>query len=290
MEVLLYSLLVIFPTPVVVFQMSGNPFLVCVYLGTVIWACVDARRLRFSEYDLNMVGSAPGAFVGCLLLWFVCFPFFLYNRAIVLRGKAGRTTPERRKAALRNGASLWIVYILFLLLTLVALPSLLGSRIRANENSAVSVLNRYHEAQKIFRERNYAAIPGNNTLALGYCDKFRNLRYGKDENGEPLNLLDAAVADASASVAPGASGQHMSSQGYLFLEDPFLSAHALWEKEFALVAYPLKAGATVSYVYWIGTKERIKRLHARDSEEIPGWLEPGDSPLAENPSVQWEDL
>jgi hypothetical protein len=49
-----------------------------VVVGSTIWVGVDASKREFG--DKGLVGSTAGWVVGCVLLWIVVFPYYLFRR------------------------------------------------------------------------------------------------------------------------------------------------------------------------------------------------------------------
>ena len=57
-----------------------------------VWVAFDAHR--------NRVGSSIGWLIGCLLLWIVAFPIYLFSRAKALRERPGESVNSRAVSAL----------------------------------------------------------------------------------------------------------------------------------------------------------------------------------------------
>lgn len=148
------------------------------------------------------------------------------------------------------------------ILVVVFLPH--NCRWRANQATAVTNLRRYVEAQQQFAEGNLAAVPGNTSSGLGdnaYADNFRNLYYGKTADGERLQLISEAMADAfwrdnansGAPTGPGATELPRAYQGYYFMEDPSgVLPASQYGKQYALLAIPAFIGDDGGYhAFWV---------------------------------------
>jgi hypothetical protein len=54
-----------------------HPFLgFAVFIGTIIWAGVDAGKIKIQKYKVGGPMSPAWTVVGCLLLWIVVFPSY----------------------------------------------------------------------------------------------------------------------------------------------------------------------------------------------------------------------
>lgn len=158
--------------------------------------------------------------------------------------------------------------------TTAILPELDPSRIPDNEAAVAAAMREYVRAQKAFSEGNYAAVPGNVSPRLGdnaYADNFRNLYYGRREDGGRLELVAREFANAHLGETNGALTVPVESEkdmrrvpyaGYLFLEDLSgdLRASAYGER-FALMALPNEPHRTGTTVFWIDNEGA---LFARD--------------------------
>jgi hypothetical protein len=60
-----------------------------VILATALWASYDASKIGTKRFKSKIIPTNPGwIFAGCLLLWAVAFPWYLYFRSRVLAGVA----------------------------------------------------------------------------------------------------------------------------------------------------------------------------------------------------------
>ena len=57
---------------------------VLAWLGTIVWAGVDAKNLEIHKFDLNGPSSPLVVVIGCLIFWVIVFPWYLVNRDRVL--------------------------------------------------------------------------------------------------------------------------------------------------------------------------------------------------------------
>lgn len=164
---------------------------------------------------------------------------------------------------------LMIVVAIIAIVSAIAIPNLLQSRIQANEAVAVSAIKEYATAQVTFQVGRQG-IDSNNTKAggHGFCDNFRNLFYGNIQNDRNanLNLISQAIADAFARdraanaadtngtpTAPTANAQ--SFQGYMFSEPNEMRGEEgginAFEHNFAILAVPHTSGQSGSNMYWV---------------------------------------
>lgn len=74
------------------------PLFLLIFIGTLIWASIDAGSINISKYELNGPNSLGTVILGFILLWLVYFPWYLINRGIVTSGKAV-LRPEYQKKA-----------------------------------------------------------------------------------------------------------------------------------------------------------------------------------------------
>lgn len=58
-----------------------------VFLGSSIWAGVDAGKIQLKKYKVGGPSSPAITVIGCLLLWVVVFPWYLINKGKILRGE-----------------------------------------------------------------------------------------------------------------------------------------------------------------------------------------------------------
>lgn len=74
----------------------ANGIAALVLLPTIIWAGIDARRIGIKKYQLNGLSSPTEVVLGCILMWSICFPWYLLERNRVSHGIVPlRTTPRR---------------------------------------------------------------------------------------------------------------------------------------------------------------------------------------------------
>jgi len=59
---------------------------VLLVIGTTIWATIDAVGMQ--RYKYEGYGNAFVVFLGCALLWIVCFPVYLIRRSAIVNGTA----------------------------------------------------------------------------------------------------------------------------------------------------------------------------------------------------------
>lgn len=52
-------------------------------IATSVWVLIDAKTIGIKKGQIDGMGNigAVGWFFGCLLLWIVCFPFYLAKRS-----------------------------------------------------------------------------------------------------------------------------------------------------------------------------------------------------------------
>jgi len=86
---------------ILVFGMIGSSltspiFFILIYLGTSIWAGIDACLINLNKYEVDGPTGPVVTFLGCLLLWIVTFPWYLVNKGKLARG-AAPLKPEFRR-------------------------------------------------------------------------------------------------------------------------------------------------------------------------------------------------
>lgn len=259
------------------------------YLATIIMATTIAYRLNFSKQPLSVVRSPWSAFWGCLFFWVYCFPYFLHNWKLVSENRAAQSfNGKSSSCGLILMAVMWNLFWLYPISQIT--PE--GPRRSRRYNSIVQVsLSEYHRAQGTFKSRDFAKsinLPSNNK---GYCDNFRNLYYGLDDQEQRLGLISKDMADAFAGQTNGATTQGKENdkslpyKGYIFLEDPYVVENKLWDEQFALVAYP-RSYTYGTNIWWIGKNGNLLRLSVEHGQE-PGLLTPEQSPLHPKCKVRW---
>lgn len=64
-------------------------FVLVLVLMTALWASFDAGKIGAKQYKSKFMSANPAlVFVGCLLLWIVVFPWYLYFRSHIVAGLA----------------------------------------------------------------------------------------------------------------------------------------------------------------------------------------------------------
>jgi len=58
-----------------------------IWLGTTIWAGVDAGKIELEKYRVNGVTTSTNTVLGCLFLWIIAFPWYLINKGKIARGE-----------------------------------------------------------------------------------------------------------------------------------------------------------------------------------------------------------
>lgn len=185
-----------------------------------------------------------------------------------------------------------LMLVLFVLgvISAIAIPSLMRSRMKANEANAVMALRAYATAQVTFQSGKQGRASTNSLAGIvGYCDNFRNLHYGNPvievrghsysiDASVNLALVNQAFADAfggpslsgAASVNTGipkaAALVATAFQGYLFLEPAELdtppalpggAATTQFTHTFALHAVPARSSATGENAFWVGLDSTV---------------------------------
>ncbi len=101
------------------------------WVGTSVWAGVDAKRIGLSKYQVSGPAGATTAVLGCLLLWIVVFPWYLANRSKVSSGAV-----PLRTGPMTDGARVFIICLAVIAGGLLLLASLLYPALqRANLKS-----------------------------------------------------------------------------------------------------------------------------------------------------------
>ena len=144
---------------------------------------------------------------------------------------------------------LMIVVAIIAIIAAIAIPSLMQSRIQANETNAVAALKQYANAQSIYKKGNYAqAVAGNNGgggLTREFAQQLVYLRSDTNAKGETYNLLPLVFGNASKKAATPAAYQ-----GYLF-DEPADSPTMVWTDSFGQHAGPSsynKSGVNSFYI------------------------------------------
>jgi hypothetical protein len=67
---------------------TNFPMIAVMIVTTSIWAASDATKIGLHKYRLDVMTSSVTTLLGCLLLWIVCFPWYLANKGKIQRGEA----------------------------------------------------------------------------------------------------------------------------------------------------------------------------------------------------------
>jgi len=138
-----------------------------------------------------------------------------------------------------QGLVLWLIFgclgvgclsFVLLMIAAIVVPSLLGHPIKSNQTAAVADLRAIAAGQRIYRRTDPDGA-GRQTYAAHY----RDLYYAKDAGGQPIMVLDQALADASADASPC-----FPKSGYIFadLKGDFTGAPYAPTVAWGVVAYP----------------------------------------------------
>lgn len=162
------------------------------------------------------------------------------------------------------------------ILAAIAIPHIFRSRLAANEAVAASHLKAYSIAQVTFQVSKFGTLATNSKTGVnGYCDNFRNLRYGVHPNELSVNLnlisynfANAFAREPGSACAPTnntplpASGTTIPVQGYVFGEAIEMltgtgGAANKFTTDFALLGVPFTARQTGENAYWIGQQGTV---------------------------------
>ena len=192
---------------------------------------------------------------------------------------------------------LMIVVAIISIISAIAIPNLLQSRIRANESTAVTAIKNYVSAQVTFQVGRQGRNSVNTATPNGYTTNYRNLCFGIAFGGTTGdgNLLLISQAHADAFVdEPGSGGgaanntgllqpapARASYQGYHFNEPATLIPN-FFELNFAQVAAPANTNSTGNNFYWVGLEGTVYMKAAP-----PGLINPDVSyaAIGHTPSV-----
>ncbi len=115
----------------------------------------------------------------------------------------------------------------------------------ANEARATAGCMAYASAQTMFRRNDWDA-----NGKLEYAPSFATLNTQKDGNGDPIQLIDEAMAKA----AKGGTPKH----GYVFSDMKTIAGKPLdWTNDFGLCAVPAEYGKTGTLTFMIATNGTV---------------------------------
>ena len=145
-----------------------------------------------------------------------------------------------------------IVVAIIAIIAAIAIPSLLAARRGSLETNAVGSCRTFCSAQTMFKRNDWDAIVGGGLQfatgaeagagVLEYCQDLRDLSACIDGNGDPINLIDSAFANAK-SAASGGNGQPK--HGYLFQELVQIAGVNIdWVNDYGLAGCPAVYGRT----------------------------------------------
>ena len=137
---------------------------------------------------------------------------------------------------------LMIVVAIIAIIAAIALPSLIQSRMQANETNAAASLRAYATAQATYKKANYAAANGLSNRQ--YCPTISGLANHVNAAGSALALIPPPFAEADSG-----NGNPVAYNGYLFTPD----ALSDWQDQFGAFARPGVYGKTGVNTFYIGT-------------------------------------
>jgi hypothetical protein len=73
---------------IVIFSSTGFNVTWIMVLGTALWAGLDSQKLQLIRYKTSISSGPFLIFVGCALLWIICFPWYLVVRSNIKAGTA----------------------------------------------------------------------------------------------------------------------------------------------------------------------------------------------------------
>jgi len=123
---------------------------------------------------------------------------------------------------------LMIVIAIIAVIAAIAIPSLLRNKLEANQTAAVASLRAIAAGQTVYRQVFGPAQPV-------YAAQYRDLYYAKDASGQPIKVIDRALADAAADASAGSP-----KSGYIFADLKGDAQGAPYDPKVAwgVVAYP----------------------------------------------------
>jgi hypothetical protein len=164
-------------------------------------------------------------------------------------------SPEEARVRSRDRREAWVMGVIFgamLLLPLAAwgavraapavLDGLFGSRCHGSlETNAVGSCRAYASAQTIYKRNDW-----DKDGKLTYATPFPLLSTTLDEQGQPIQLIDAAFAAATSPSTP--------KHGYCYRDCSTIAGAPIdWEKDFAICATPAVYGRTGYRTFIIST-------------------------------------
>lgn len=167
------------------------------------------------------------------------------------------------------------VVAIIAIIAAIAIPNLLQARMRSNESSAVTLLRKYYDAQKTFKEQKLGAFAENSPKGGegGYADSLAALHFGyplaQDQDGRPAPDMTRPLNLIEKDFAKAWGAQAVPFHGYVFAEpagageddsDAVIDARTgvavaspenFWAKRFALLAVPTISGRTGTKAFYI---------------------------------------
>lgn len=137
---------------------------------------------------------------------------------------------------------LMIVVAIIAIIAAIALPSLIQSRMQANETNAAASLRAYATAQATYKKADYGFVNGGTHRQ--YCATISGLANHVNAAGSALALIPPPFAEAdTGNAAPVAYN------GYLFTPDGLTD----WQDQFGAFAKPGVYAKTGTNSFYIGT-------------------------------------
>jgi prepilin-type N-terminal cleavage/methylation domain-containing protein len=139
-----------------------------------------------------------------------------------------------------------IVVAIIAIIAAIAIPSLLAARRSSLETNAVGSCRTYCGSQTMYKRNDWDVVVGGGPVnvagtagVLEYAEDLRDLAETVDGNGNPINFVDQAFANAS--IKGAAQPKH----GYLFEDMTNIAGGAIdWINDFGMAAQPSVYGRT----------------------------------------------
>ncbi|MHC4916717.1 MAG: DUF2950 family protein [Planctomycetota bacterium] len=178
-----------------------------------------------------------------------------------------------------------VVAVLILgIIAAIAIPSLKVARRSSLEVSAIGSCRAYCSAQSMYHRNDweeFGAGPGTKG-ALEYARPYTWLHTQKDGGGNPIQLIDAAFAEASVSNPPG--GATVPKHGYVFDDMKTIGGQPIdWLNDYALCGTPSVYGRTGYRTFIVSTNGTVFGLDQGASGIVAAY--PADPSMAVPPWI-----
>jgi hypothetical protein len=89
MVFVLIGLVVVIPSIISLFSVTVADYLgYSIYFASSLWVAIDSSKMQLKRYKSGISYGPATLFIGCILLWLVAVPWYLWMRYQIESGRA----------------------------------------------------------------------------------------------------------------------------------------------------------------------------------------------------------